>query len=100
MVIASTPFPSSPWLRSSNGTLSSEDSPDVVQRVDEGVDVGAGVVHGERGARRRRDAEALHERLRAVVAGADADLVAAEDLGHVVRVRDVEREGGERAAAV
>ena len=38
------------------------------------------------------DAEAAHQRLRAVVAGAHADALAAEDLGDVVRVDAVERE--------
>ena len=46
-----------------------------------------------------RDAEAAHQRLRAVVAGADADALAAEDLGDVVRVHAVEVEG-DRAAAL
>ena len=64
------------------------------------VDVVARGVDGERRARRRGDAEAPHQRLRAVVAGADADALAAEDLGHVVRVHAVERERDERAALV
>ena len=45
------------------------------------------------------DAERLHHGLRAVVAGADADAVAAEDLGHVVRVHALERERHDAAAA-
>ena len=64
------------------------------------VDVLVGVVHGERRARGRRHAEAAHQRLGAVVAGAHAHALAAEDLGHVVRVDAVEREGDERAALV
>ena len=54
-------------------------------------------VHGERRARGCRHAQALHQHLRAVVAGAHADAVASEDLGDVVRV-DV-REGERREAA-
>ena len=44
------------------------------------------------------DAEAAHQRLRAVVAGADADALAAEDLRDVVRVHAVEVEGDDAAA--
>ena len=48
----------------------------------------------ERRAGRGREVEPLVERHRAVVAGADRDPVAVEDLGHVVRVdaRQVERD--------
>ena len=63
---------------------------------DQAVDVVVRRVHGERRARRRRDAEALHQHLRAVVAGAHADALAAEDLGDVVRVDAVERERDRR----
>ena len=41
-----------------------------------------------------------HQRLGAVVAGADADAVAAEDLGDVVRVDAVERERDDAAATL
>ena len=47
-----------------------------------------------------RRAEAAHQRLRAVVAGAHADALAAEDLGHVVRVDALDREADQRAALV
>src|SRR5688572_28857893 len=77
---------------------SSEDLAYVVESVDERIDVGARVVHGKRRPRRRRDAEALHQRLRAVVAGPHADTARSEDLGDVVRVGDVQREGDERPA--
>ena len=46
------------------------------------------------------NAEPPHQRLRAVMAGAHAHALAAEDLGHVVRVRGVQRERDERAAPV
>ena len=46
------------------------------------------------------DAEAAHQRLRAVVAGADADALAAEDLGDVVRVDALEGERDEAAAVL
>ena len=69
-------------------------APHAVQAVDQAVDLLARGVHGERGAAARGDAEPAHQRLRAVVAGAHADALAAEDLGDVVRVHAVE---GERA---
>ena len=43
-------------------------------------------------ARGRGDAERAHQRLRAVVAGTDADALAAEQLGDVVRVHADDRE--------
>jgi len=49
-------------------------------------------VHGERGARRRAEVEAAHQRLGAVVTGAHADAVAAEDLADVVGMGALERE--------
>src|SRR5436190_1088972 len=50
-----------------------EDSPDVRQRLDEPVDLLARVVDGQARSRRRGNAQAVHQDLRAVVAGADAD---------------------------
>ena len=58
----------------------------------------ARVVDGEGRARGGGDAEAAHQRLRAVVAGAHADALAAEDLADVVRVGALERERDQRAA--
>jgi MFS family permease len=68
------------------------------QPRDQPLHVLARVVHGERGTRRRRYAQLAHQRLRAVVARADADALATEDLADVVRVHSVERERDERAA--
>ena len=65
---------------------------------DERVDVLAGGVDGERGARGGLDAEDAHEHLGAVVAGAHADPARADDLGDVVRVHALDGEGHERAA--
>ena len=56
------------------------------EAFDQTVDVLARDVHGERGPRRRRRPEAAHQRLGAVVAGAHAHVLAAEDLRDVVRV--------------
>ena len=47
-----------------------------------------------------RHAEAAHQRLRAVVAGAHADVLAVEELGDVVRVHAVDLEGDHAAARV
>src|SRR6185312_10006196 len=54
----------------------------------------------ERRARGRADAEAAHQRLRAVMSGADADAGAVGELGDVVRVDAVDRERRERAATL
>ncbi len=71
----------------------------VREAVDERVDARSRVVCAAKLARVvARHAEPAHQRLRAVVAGADADLVAAEDLGDVVRVDAVERERTSRRA--
>ena len=59
---------------------------DLVQPVDQAVDLLGDRVEVEARARRRGDAEARHQRLRAVVAGADGDALPVEDLGDVVRV--------------
>ena len=72
--------------------------PHASEALDQAVDVVAGGVDGERRARRRGHAEAAHQRLRAVVAGAHAHALAPEDLGHVVRVHALERERDDAAA--
>ena len=61
--------------------------------VDQAVDLLAGRVDAEAGAGRGGDAEAVHQQLGAVVAGADGDAVAVEDLGDVVGVDALELEG-------
>ena len=63
-----------------------EDLLRLADRVDERVDVGGDVVGAEARARGRDDAEAAHQRLRAVVARAHADVRAAEQLADVVGV--------------
>jgi MFS family permease len=73
------------------------DSTNLVEPVDEPLHVARRVVHGERRARRRRYAELSHQRLRAVVAGADTDALATEDLPDVVGMGALERERHERA---
>src|SRR4051794_38475190 len=69
---------------------------DGAEALDQALHVRERVVHGERCARRRGDAEPAHQRLRAVVTGADAHAGAPEDLADVVRVRAVKRERDER----
>jgi MFS family permease len=71
---------------------------DDTEAVDQPLHVLARVVHGERGTRRRRYAELAHQRLRAVVPGADADAAPSEDLPDIVRMRAVQRERDQRAA--
>jgi MFS family permease len=74
-----------------------QDAANDAEAVDQPVEVLARVVHGERRTRRRRYAELAHQRLRAVMPGADADAAPAEDLPDVVRVRAVQRERDQRA---
>jgi MFS family permease len=64
--------------------------------VDQPVHVLAGVVHRERGTRRRRYTELAHQRLRAVMPGANADAPASEDLPDVVRMRALQSERDQR----
>ena len=58
----------------------------LVQAFDEAVDLLGDRVEVEARAVRRRDAELRHQRLAAVVAGADRDAFHVEDLRDVVRV--------------
>ena len=69
------------------------------QRLGQRIDLGLGIVHGERGPARRRDAEPLHQRLRAVVAGAHRDARAVDDGRDVVRVQPVDAERDDGALA-
>ena len=64
-----------------------------MEALDQAVDLLAGRVDAEAGAGGGGDAEPLHQRLGAVVAGADRDAVAVEDLGDVVGVDALELEG-------
>jgi predicted enzyme related to lactoylglutathione lyase len=63
-----------------------------VEAVDETVDFLGGGVDAEAGAGGGGDAEAVHQRLGAVVAGADGDAVAVEDLRDVVSVDSLQLE--------
>src|SRR5688572_26281357 len=58
-------------LPSITGTHSSKELVRLLERLEQGVHLILGIVHGERGPARRRDTEALHERLRAVMPGPD-----------------------------
>jgi MFS family permease len=71
---------------------------DGAEAVDQPLHVRERVVHGERRARRRGDAEPAHQRLRAMVTGADTHPGASEDLADVVRVGAIKRERDQRAA--
>ena len=66
--------------------------PDAVQRAPERVDVLAGVVHRQRGTRGGGHAKAIHDRLRAMMAGTDGNAFAIDDGADVVRVYAVEHE--------
>jgi MFS family permease len=94
-VAAPSAQPASPAAVAASVQL--HDAPDLVEPVDEPLQVARRVVHGERRTRRRRYAELAHQRLRTVVAGADADALPPEDLTDVVRMRPLERERHERA---
>ena len=69
-----------------------------VERIGQRVDVVAVVVQVEAGPRRGGDAEHPHQRLGAVVAGADAHVALVEHLADVVGVEVAEGEA-EHAAA-
>ena len=71
-----------------------------MQPGDEPVDLLGDRVDVETRARRRGNAEARHQRLRAVVACADGDALPVEDLGNVVGVDAVDVERDDPRAAV
>ena len=71
---------------SADAGIPAEDALHAAQAGRQAVEVVAVAVDVEAGARRGRLAQALVERLRAVVAGADGDRLAVEERGHVVRV--------------
>src|ERR1051325_10832836 len=70
------------------------------QRRDEGIDVVDVVIDVERRARGRRNAKAPHQRLRAVMPGADADAVAIQNRGEIVRMDVAVREWNNSRAMV
>src|ERR1041385_9159556 len=70
------------------------------QRRDERVDVVDVVIDVKRRARGRRNAKAPHQRLRAVVPGADADAVAIQNRGEIVRMDVAVREWNDPRAVV
>jgi MFS family permease len=84
------------WAGLIRRSVQPHDAADLVKPVDQPLHVARRVVHGERGTRRRRDAELAHQRLRAVMAGADTDALAPEDFADVVGMGTVERERHER----
>src|SRR6187455_3066295 len=63
-----------------------EDGLGGANRIGQALDVIEVAVDREAGASRGRQVVALHERLSAVMAGADGNPVAIEDLGEIVRV--------------
>ena len=69
-----------------------KDLPHAPERAHQRVDLVASVVHRQRCARGRGHAEAIHDRLRAVMTGADGDALAIHDRPDVVRVHPVEHE--------
>ena len=72
--------------------MSCEQAAHGLQRGRQRVDVVVVVVQRQRGPRRRRHAEPIHQRLAAMVAGADGHALAIENRPHVVRVHAVEDE--------
>jgi len=84
------------WLASARSER--QDAAHDLESGHEPLHVIRGVVHGKRRPGGGRHTEAPHQRLRAVVPGADAHAAPAEDLPDVVRMRPVEREGDEGAA--
>jgi hypothetical protein len=82
------------WLKLA---LVAKDSADVGETVEQPVHVDARVVDRKRRSRRRGDTEPAHQRLRAMVPGANAHTRPAENLANVVRMRAGERERDERA---
>src|SRR3712207_1413959 len=73
-------------LRGEDGVCLVEGGDEAVDVLGRGVDVEAGAGGGD-------EAELTHQRLAAVVAGADGDVFAVEDRRHVVRVDVAEGEG-------
>ena len=84
--------------RGAQTSVELEHSPNVVQPVNQPPHVRGAVVHREGRSRRRRYAQLAHQRLRAMMPGANADPLAAEDLADVVGVCTVKREGDQRTA--
>jgi MFS family permease len=82
------------WALARAGTneLQAQDVADAPKACEQPVHVGGGVMHSERRPRRRRHAQAAHQRLRAMVTRSNADALAPEDLPDVVRMRPRERE--------
>ena len=78
--------------------IEDEGAGDGAERLDQAVGVGNGVVHGIRGAGGGGGSEPAHQRLGAVVAGADAHSLATEDLADIMGMRPVEHERDQRAA--
>src|SRR2546423_836027 len=70
----------------------------LVQPLGEPVDLFGDRVQVEAGSVRRRDAQLGHQRLAAVVPGADGDAVHVQDLRDVVRVNALEVEGDDPGA--
>src|SRR5439155_16189568 len=81
-------------------TRSREVLPRLLDALDEPVDLPGEAVEVEARAVRGRDAELGHQRLAAVVAGADRDAVHVQHLRHVVRVDALEVEGDDPGAAL
>src|SRR5512141_2967657 len=70
----------------------------LVNAFDESVDVRRIVVDVERSSRRSRNVEPAHQRLRAVMAGTNADTIAVENGREIVRMHIAHREAHDSAA--
>src|SRR6185503_18447492 len=78
--------------------LETEDIAGTVERIGQSVDIVFVVVQIEAGAGGGVDAEQTHQRLGAVMAGAQADVALIEHLREVVRMDVAEAEAERRAA--
>src|SRR5689334_21886240 len=94
--MASVISPSYRLARLRAGPGSAEGPQDLVQAFHQRVDVLAPVVERQGGARGGGAAQAPHQRLAAMVAGADGDALAVEHRAHVVRMQlaELERQHG------
>src|SRR3990172_9176171 len=77
-----------------------EEAAGLAEGVHQDVHLFQRIVHVEAGPRRTRDAQAAHERLRAVVAGAHGHAVAVQDGADVMRVQVGVVHGDDTAAVV
>src|SRR5205085_8840067 len=84
-------------LRGNDAIASPKEVARLDQRLGQGVHLGLGIIHGERGAAGGRDPEPVHQRLGAMVACAHRHTRTVDDGGDVVRVQPIDAEGDDGA---